>query len=74
MTLNSIWKPTASSCDFSSSFIGSGCIWPEPEVEIASVSLHGRQPASFSSAFALSWLNVYFTGLPYQGELGGIVS
>ena len=47
-------NPAASSCDLTSSFIGSGCICPEPEVEIANVTLHGRQPASFSSALALS--------------------
>src|SRR5712692_1002673 len=34
-------KPTASSCAFTSSFIGKGCIWPEPEVEMASVTLQG---------------------------------
>ena len=41
-------KPAASSCDLINSFIGSGCICPDPEVEIANLTLHGVQPASFS--------------------------
>jgi hypothetical protein len=55
-------NPTASICDLTSSFIGSGCIWPEPEVEIANVTLQGRQPASLSSAFALSGSYLYSIG------------
>ena len=63
MTLKSTWKPTASICDFTNSFIGSGCICPDPEVEIASVILHGMQPASFSSALAFSGLYSYLIGI-----------
>ena len=60
------WNPAASSCSFTNSFIGNGCICPEPEVEMPTVNLHGMQPASLSSALALSRLNVYCIGLPYQ--------
>src|ERR1700733_11859436 len=60
------WNPAASSCSFTSSFIGNGCICPEPEVEMPTVNLHGMQPASLSSAFALSRLKVYCIGWPYQ--------
>ena len=47
-------NPASSICDFTSSFIGSGCIWPEPEVLIASVTLHGRHPACCSRARAFA--------------------
>ena len=60
------WKPAASSCSFTNSFIGNGCICPEPEVEMPTVNLHGMQPASLSNAFALPRLNLYSIGLPYQ--------
>ncbi len=64
MTWKVTLKPAASSWVLSNSFIGKGCIWPEPEVEIAKVMLHGRQPASFSRAFAFLVLNSYRYGLP----------
>jgi hypothetical protein len=38
-----------------SSFIGSDCICPEPDVEIASVTLQGRQLASFSTLVGLDF-------------------
>src|SRR5215469_3113293 len=55
-------NPTASSCALTSSFIGSGCICPEPDVEIANFTLHGTQPASLSKAFALSGSYLYSIG------------
>jgi hypothetical protein len=58
ITSSVTWKPTSSNCCFTSSFIGSDCIWPEPEVEIASVILHGTQLASFSSALAFAGSNL----------------
>ena len=39
------------------SFIGSGCIWPDPDVEIRNFTFTGlavEKPASFSNAFAAS--------------------
>src|ERR1700682_1059029 len=70
ITSNLPLKPAASSCALASSFIGSGCIWPEPEVEMPMVMLQGRQLASFSSALALLVSKVYLTGLPWKAWLG----
>jgi hypothetical protein len=60
ITSNLTLKPAASSCALASSFIGKGCIWPEPEVEMPMVMLQGRQFASFNNvaAFLGSWVNL----------------
>ena len=58
----------------SASFIGSGSIWPEPEVETMTLKDSGLaavKPASASSFFPFSGSNVYLlTGLPKAGSVG----
>src|SRR5262245_36290242 len=43
MTSSLTLNPTASSCALTSSFMGKGCIWPEPEVEMANVNITKQQ-------------------------------
>src|SRR6185436_11876919 len=66
-------KPQAETCCWISSFIGSGCICPEPEVEIITFTgmrLPSGKPAEARSCFAFAGSYLYCCeGLPKLGCL-----
>ena len=73
-TSKSTLIPTSARFCWMYSFIGSGCIWPEPELEISTLTftgLDGLKPASARSFLAAA--GSYFTsnfGCPNHGLLG----